>query len=387
MQKIDSPTSRGRLAPRREPYWCVLGRGQAVGYRAIEKATTSPKKPARGTWIARHRNEEGRQQYESLGELADYVPGERFEVACSKARIWFDKCRGGMTEVVTVSMACGEYLKDLQLRKGPSAKETAKVRITAHIEKQLGNKRVDRLTLAGLKRWRDGLVITSDDLEMKRASMSSANRTAGVLKAALNHSARLHKIVDRTAWQDLKPFHSVDGVRDIYLTQEQVARLLETTTGSLNALIKAGLLSGARLSELTDATVADVDAGQGTLQVSGKTGKRTMVLSVNGKEFFTQHCKNKLPKAWLLPRDDGSQWDRRYLAMKFRKAVQSAKLPAGTTFYCLRHWYISKALSAGMDIELLARNVGNSAAIIRKHYHKFLQDDMRKQVNKLVITI
>ena len=128
-----------------------------------------------------------------------------------KARIWFDKCRGGMTEVVTVSMACGEYLEDLQLRKGPSAEETAKVRITAHIEKQLGNKRVDRLTLAGLKRWRDGLVITSDDLEMKRASMSSANRTAGVLKAALNHSARLHKIIDRTAWQDLKAFAERSG--------------------------------------------------------------------------------------------------------------------------------------------------------------------------------
>jgi hypothetical protein len=26
--KIDTPTSRGRLAPRREPYWHVLGRGQ-----------------------------------------------------------------------------------------------------------------------------------------------------------------------------------------------------------------------------------------------------------------------------------------------------------------------------------------------------------------------
>ena len=387
MQKIDSPTSRGRLAPRREPYWCVLGRGQAVGYRAIEKATTSPKKPARGTWIARHRNEEGRQQYESLGELADYVPGERFEVACSKARIWFDKCRGGMTEVVTVSMACGEYLEDLQLRKGPSAEETAKVRITAHIEKQLGNKRIDKLTLAGLKRWRDGLVITSDDLEMKRASMSSANRTAGVLKAALNHSARLHKIVDRTAWQDLKAFADVQGVRDIYLTQEQINNLIQATTGSLNALIRAGLLTGARLSELTGATVADFDPDQETLAVSGKTGKRVVVLSKKGKAFFAEQSKDKLPKAWLLPRDDGSQWDRQRLAKKFREAAQTAKLPAGSCFYSLRHWFISQSLQAGVDIEMLAKNVGNSAVIIRRHYHKFLQDDMRKQVNKLVITI
>ena len=163
--------------------------------------------------------------------------------------------------------------------------------------------------------------------------------------------------------------------------------LLEATTGSLNALIKAGLLTGARLSELTGATVADFDSGQETLPVSGKTGKRVVVLSEKGKAFFTEHGKNKLPKAWLLPRDDGSQWDRQRLAKKFREAAQTAKLPAGSSFYSLRHWFISQSLPAGVDIEILARNVGNSAVIIRRHYHKFMQDDMRKQVNKLVITI
>ena len=64
-----------------------------------------------------------------------------------------------------------------------------------------------------------------------------------------------------------------------------------------------------------------------------------------------------------------------------------AKLPAGSCFYSLRHWYISQALLAGVDIELLARNVGNSAQIIRKHYHKFLQDDVREQINKLRVTV
>ena len=374
--KTDSPTKRNRLKERREPYWDVLGKGQAVGFR-------------RGpdTWIARFRNDEGQQQYESMGALADFTVQEQFDKACERARVWFAKCRGGMTEVITVNASCKEYLSDLRLRKGPSAEKTAKVRIDAHIEKPLGNKRIDKLPLDVLKRWRDKLVVKSDDPEAERASKNSANRTLTVLKAALNHSARLHKIIDRTAWQDLKPFKDVAGIRDIYLTQDQVDSLLKATTGSLNALIRAGLLTGARLSELTGATVADFDEGQGTLAVSGKTGKRSIVLSIKGKAFFTEQSKAKLPKAWLLPRDDGSQWDRYFLTKRFREAARMAELPVGTSFYSLRHWYISKALSAGMDIELLARNVGNSAEIIRKHYHKFIQDDMRKQVNKLVITI
>ena len=88
-----------------------------------------------------------------------------------------------------------------------------------------------------------------------------------------------------------------------------------------------------------------------------------------------------------MPRDDGSPWDRYFLSKRFREVVKKAKLPAWASFYSLRHWYISQALKAGVDIELLARNVGSSATIIRKHYHKFLQSDLRDQINKLQVTV
>ena len=385
--KIDTPTSRGRLEPRREPYWHVLGRGQAIGYRAIEKPSTKPKKSARGTWITRYRNEDGGHLYESLGELSDYEDAERFEVACRKAQEWITKCRGGMSEVVTVKTACDDYLADLRLRKGPSAEQTAKTRIKAHIEKPLGGKRVDKLTYSELLRWRDGLVVLTDDPEKERAAKNSANRTATVLKALLNQAAKRHKIIDRTPWGDLKPFANVAGTREIYLAKDEKKRLLKAATGSLLNLIKAGFLTGARLSELTTASSGDFDAKQGTLHVNGKTGERCIVLSDEAIAFFEEQSKDKTPKAWLLPRNDGSQWDRYYLSKRFREVAKRAKLPTGASFYSLRHWYISQALQAGIDIELLARNVGNSAQIIRRHYHKFLQDDMRKQINKLSVQL
>jgi integrase len=107
------------------------------------------------------------------------------------------------------------------------------------------------------------------------------------------------------------------------------------------------------------------------------------VLSDEAIAFFEEQAKDKTPKAWLLPSNDGSQWDRYYLSKRFREVAKRARLPDGASFYSLRHWYISQALQAGIDIELLARNVGNSAQIVWRHYHKFLQDDMRKAINKL----
>jgi len=385
--KIDTPTSRGRLSPRREPYWHVLGRGQAIGYRVIEKPTSKPRKAGRGTWVARYQLEGNKYTYGSLGELSDYPTQEQFEVACQKAQEWFAKVGGGMTGVVTVRAACDEYLDDLRLRKGESAKKTAKVRIDAHIQPKLSSKRVDQLTYNQLLNWRNGLVDLSGDPEKERASKNSANRTATVLKAALNLAAKTHKINDRTAWGDLKPFSDVAGVRAVYLTDKQKKRLLDAATGALLNLIKAGFLTGARLSELTNTTAGDFDVRQGTLRVDGKTGPRNIVLSDDGVAFFKEQRKGRTPKAWLLPRDDGTPWDRHFLSKRFRDVAKKAKQPAGASFYSLRHWYISQALLAGVDIELLARNVGNSAQIIRKHYHKFLQEDVRAQVNKLRVEL
>ena len=56
---LDSKTKRDKLAPRREPYWSPLQKGAAVGFRKLETGD--------GTWIARWRDDEGKQKYRALG--------------------------------------------------------------------------------------------------------------------------------------------------------------------------------------------------------------------------------------------------------------------------------------------------------------------------------
>ena len=63
-----------------------------------------------------------------------------------------------------------------------------------------------------------------------------------------------------------------------------------------------------------------------------------------------------------------------------RDAVKRAKLPADCTAYSLRHTHASQALLNGMNIKLLADNLGTSVAMIEKHYGKFLAASRRQLV-------
>jgi hypothetical protein len=73
------------LARRREPYWTVLVPGGALGYRRGARG---------GTWIARWRDQAGKQRYRALGPADDRDEADdgrslSFERASGAARAWF----------------------------------------------------------------------------------------------------------------------------------------------------------------------------------------------------------------------------------------------------------------------------------------------------------
>ena len=71
-----------------------------------------------GTWIARWRNDEGKQKYRALGNL------EKFDDAAKAARAWVDSCeQGAKTGVTTVKEVCEDYIKAL---KAEGRHDTAK---------------------------------------------------------------------------------------------------------------------------------------------------------------------------------------------------------------------------------------------------------------------
>jgi hypothetical protein len=105
---------RRALVPKREPNWsAALARGQHVGFRKISADA--------GSWIARYRPEDGKQDYHSLGLATDQFG---FDEAKTAAAAWFKLKESGVADtVVTVATACRECVTDRRREKGDATAE------------------------------------------------------------------------------------------------------------------------------------------------------------------------------------------------------------------------------------------------------------------------
>ncbi len=386
---LSSPTARAPLPHRREPYWARVARGQYLGYR---KGRTG------GTWIARWQAPEGAKRYGSIGKADDRRLEDdgavvlNFDQAQAKAREWFRttaRQEAGLEERLTVQEAIDEYIEYLRREKSALTAYDSEKRVARYITPILGARRVADLTTLRIRRWRDGLVPEGLDDEGRRRAKDSANRILTMLKAALNRLWREGRVPDDSAWRRVAPFEGVGESRKVFLTEAEAQRLVNSCHDeALRNLITAGLLTGARLGEITTARVSDVDLEEGTWTVrAGKTGRRDVFLSAEALSVFEQLCLGRPKTQHVFLRSDGAPWAKAQHQHYFAKAVDRAKLDPATTFYTLRHSYISHALKSGIPTQLLAENVGTSVRMIEKHYGKFIRDDRRRMLAEVAMRL
>jgi integrase len=224
-----------------------------------------------------------------------------------------------------------------------------------------------------------------DDPEVERRSRDTANRVLSSFKAALNRAFRdpERRIASDAAWRKVSPFKAVGRARQVHLDPPQIRRLVNACRGRFRDLVTAGLLTGARYGELVALRVGDFRPDLRTLTVrDGKTGARDVVLTPEGVRFFEGIAAGQHTDALLLPKDDGSTWGKNHHRRLIGEAIAKAKLGAGTMFYSLRHTYVSQALLAGMNMQLLAENLGTSIRMIESNYGKFLAASRRKLIEQ-----
>ena len=205
-----------------------------------------------------------------------------------------------------------------------------------------------------------------------------------MLKAALTRAFEDegNGIPTDAAWRRVKPFRDVGRAREVHLEPAQATRLINSTAGAFRRLVTAALLTGARPPhELATLRVRDFHADLGALSVrDGKTGPRDVVLTKEGIRFFQEISAGRAPDALLLPKNSGTAWGRGNHARYMIEAVQRAKLPKDCTIYSLRHTHASQGLLNGMNIKLLAENMGTSIRMIEQHYGKFIQASRAKLI-------
>lgn len=369
---IQKAGDRSKLKARREPYWVRIEAGCYLGYRKLIDDT--------GTWIARWRNEEGMQKYHALGSQPTY------DDAAKEARAWFEQCKGGSTEVITVEEACKRYVADRRAEKGEATAKDAEGRFKRLVYgTKFGRIKLPALRTAHVTDWRNAMIERDqdddDDEDVERRAKDSANRNLATLKAALNLAYRMGLVASTAQWDRVEAYKGASQRRDVSLTMTDRKKLITAATPDLKVFLNTMLLTGCRPGELANCTVGDLDP-TGLLTVTGKTRRRTIPISPKALALLKSAADDRDLDEPLLTRS-GVAWTRFEWRDAFQEARRAAGLPETVVMYSLRHVAISEMLVSGMDPMTVSKIAGTSIEMISRHYGHLIKERVVAQLAKV----
>lgn len=373
---IDKATTRNSLPVRREPYWgAPLSHGLFLGLRKLDDG---------GTWIARYRDQDGHQRYQSLGRTEFLT----YEAAMAATRTWRSAVeRGAAADAPeTVADLCREYVEERGREKGPSWIRDASQRYRKTVYADpIGAIKVARIRERDVKGWRERLTLTP----------AGSNRYLAALKAALNYAVRQRYVAPDRAleWTNVRPL-STSQRRDLYLTSAQRRELLDALPDYARPFLHVLCLLPLRPGALAACIVSDFHPKTGRLAIrhDKAAAGRTIPLSPEAVAILKRQAKSKLPGAPLVAYVDGSAW----FNMRWHRAIQAAlvavhedhskkDLPPGTCAYTLRHSTITDLVVGGLDLLTVARIAGTSVAMIDKHYGHLRSKRATEALSKLAL--
>jgi integrase len=376
-EQIQSKTARDKLEPRREPYFDRIRTGLYVGYRKLPQGE--------GSWIARRRNDDGKQEYQKLDDCTTY------DDAVTATLEWASAVESGVvSKGTTVKDACENYVKHLALRKGEKSKADAEGRFKRLVyNAKIGRVQLSKLRTSDLNAWLlaqvEGGEDDAEDEDDLRRAKDSANRNLASLKAALNLALHDRLVTTDAGWKTVRKFKDVGRRRQSFLPAEQRNALVNACAPDIRQLVRAMLFTGARPGELANMSVRHFDREQGTLELQGKTGHRLVSLSTSAIAFFETQTRDKIGNAPILATEFGQRWNKDSWKKPFKVAVAAAKLPSSVVMYSLRHTAISEMIAHGIDSFEVARMAGTSTEMIDKHYGHLRHDRMRAKLDAIAL--
>ncbi|MEP7247986.1 MAG: hypothetical protein ABI885_30455, partial [Gammaproteobacteria bacterium] len=231
----------------------MLAVGRTVGFRKIDDS--------RGTWIARLRDDTGKDWYHKLGQVTERYT---YEDAKADAVRWFAIKDAGVTDdVVTVEAGCKAYVIDRRHVKGEATAHDAEKRFERTVYgRPFGALPMEKLSTLRIKTWRESLGL----------SPSSEERTLISWKAAMNLAVTNRQVSPNVAreWGDVKPRKGTAQRRDLFLDLSQRRALLGAARGAAHDLLQGAALTGARAGELVKALCRQFDPRTDMMKFSGK---------------------------------------------------------------------------------------------------------------------
>ena len=378
--RIETREARRRLKARKEPYWRQVHKGLAIGYyRGVQS----------GSWNVR-RTVNGRKVYQRIATADDYADADgeivlSYEQAVQRVMNG-DQAKPATAEgKYTVSDAVDEYLQDLQARS-PRGYHDAYLRYQKYLLPKFRTRTVTSLTRSEIRRWHQQIAGTnSEDAEKYRQRCNTANRNLSALKAALNFSYTEGRVSDRSAWDQVKPFHKVDAPRVRYLSEAQARRLINRASAEFRPLVRAGLLTGCRYGEIISAESNHFNADAAVLQIhEGKTGKvRNVPLTDEGLQFFIEQTAGQTGRELIFQRASGRPWRKSEQARPMLAACIAAKIDPPISFHGLRHTYGSLLALQNVPLQIISATMGHAdTRMTERHYAHLSPDHVADEVRK-----
>lgn len=383
--KLETRAARDRLKPGKKPHWKTLVPGKLhMGYRRKHKDQP-------GKWLIRIYVGEERYRVVPLGLADDFQEGEGYlsfadaqKAAHAHKPQDEDRPRGALT----VEDAITDYVTWLRANRATGA--DAERRAKALILPTLGKVKVTDLTTLRINRWLEALATSPARVRTKkgkaqkfkaapatkdeqRARRANANRVLTTLKAALNRAFEAGQIDDDTAWRRVRALEKTHAARPGFLTIPEAKRLINAADGKsgFRDLVQAALVTGARYGELCALKVRDFHHGKIAI-LHSKSGKpRDVALNEEGVEFFEALTAGRDPEEIMLRRYDAT-WGKGHQGRPMRDACKVAKISPPIGFHQLRHSWASHAVMNGMQLLLVARNLGHSSTLMAERAYAHL---------------
>lgn len=427
--KIDSPSKRARLDPRKNPYWTGISGGRggvSLGYRKLARGA--------GVWIAKM-VAEGHRIEEKLGSADDdgapasaltYRSAVTAALDWSKRQYAAAQSAADGSSVPTVRTAVESYVAK---RKKRSAREgsNAEGRLTRHVlsDKEFANLALAKLRAAEIESWRgrlriSGLVEIDDDQgedEPKPLAPSTVNRLMNDLRAALNDAAERHRreLPAHLAAEikvGTRAMSVTDDARKQLLSDKQIRSAIAAAfevDEDFGRLALVAAVTGARHSQMRRLRVGDLQADKLRLMMPGSAKGRSAKARPPVSIPITAETLDKLRPAvtgrqadepllerWAYKsvgpvkweKDHRRAWGPAYEVDNWWAAtVERAGVPVDSIMYAFRHSSIVRGLKAGLPVRLVAALHDTSSEMIERHYSAFIVDATEELTRRAALAI
>jgi integrase len=365
---LEGRTARLKLPVARKPVFIKVRPRVGLGYRRTHTA---------GTWVVRVADGKGGYWTKALGTADDFdEPNGNtvmdFWQAQDSARALARSSQTGAADdddgkPVTVAQALDRYKADLGTRGG-----------------DLDNVSRVRVHLPDLSRWRDGLI------KAKKLAPSTVNRTATVLKAALNLVADHDEhIPNRQSWENgLGTIPDAEESRNVILSDDVVRSIINGAYGDspeFGLLVEIAAVTGARVSQLRRLRIDDMQGDRADARLMMPTSRkgrgqkksthRPLPIPASLVTRLRPVIDGRPGNAALLVKPGGAPWQKSDHTRLFKRVAKNAGLdPAEVTIYALRHSSIVRQILAGVPIRVVAVNHDTGVAMIERNYSRYVGD-------------